>query len=119
MREDFYKLELLNENKGVISMVRHIVAWNFAEGFTAEENQKNAQAIKSELENLKNIIDGIVSIEVLINPLSTSDSDLLLDSTFENEEALKAYAVHPEHVRVGTNFVKPSTKNRKCMDFSF
>jgi heme-degrading monooxygenase HmoA len=100
-------------------MVRHIVAWNYAEGFTMEENRKNAEAMKKELENLKNLIDGIVSIEVLTNPIDTSDSDLLLDSVFESEEALKAYTIHPEHVRVGTNFVKPVTRNRKCIDFLF
>jgi hypothetical protein len=99
-------------------MVRHIVAWNYADGFTNEENQRNAENIKKELENLKNLINGIVSIQVSIHPLSTSDSDIMLDAVFENEEALKSYIVHPEHVRVGSNFVKPSTKNRKCLDFS-
>jgi len=98
-------------------MVRHIVAWNYAEGFTEDENRKNVEVMKKELENLKNLIEGIVSIDVLTNPMDTSDSDILLDSVFENEEALKAYTVHPEHVRVGTNFVKPVTKNRKCVDF--
>jgi hypothetical protein len=98
-------------------MVRHIVAWNYAESFTMEENRNNAKAMKKELENLKNLIEGIVSIEVSINPLDTSDSDLLLDSIFESEEALKTYTIHPEHVRVGTTFVKPVTRNRKCIDF--
>jgi Stress responsive A/B Barrel Domain. len=98
-------------------MVRHIVAWNYAEGFTEQENQKNAEAIKKELENLKNLINGIVSIQVLISPVDTSDADIMLDCVFESETALKAYTIHPEHVRVGTNFVKPSVKNRKCIDF--
>ena len=98
-------------------MVRHIVAWNYADGFTPEENQKNAELMKKELENLKNLIDGIVSIQLYTNPLDTSDSDLLLDSIFESEEALKAYVVHPEHVRVGTEYVRPVVKNRKCIDF--
>ncbi len=100
-------------------MVRHIVAWNFAEGNSLEENKRNAETIKRELENLKNLIDGIISIEVLINPLSSSDSDLMLDSIFVDEEALKAYQVHPEHVRVGTEHVRPATCNRKCVDFTF
>lgn len=99
-------------------MVRHMVAWNYAENFTEEENRKNAEVMKKELENLKNLIEGIVSIQVLIHPLSSSDSDLLLDSVFESEEALKAYVVHPEHVRVGTYYVKPVTRNRKCIDFT-
>ncbi len=98
-------------------MVRHIVAWNYADGFTEEENRMHAEVMKKELENLKNLINGIISIQVLTNPIESSDSDLLLDSIFENEEALKAYIIHPEHVRVGTNYVKPVVKNRKCIDF--
>lgn len=98
-------------------MVRHLVAWNYADGFTKEENQKNAKVMKSELENLKNLIDGIISINVLTEPINTSDSDLLLDCVFDSEEALKAYTIHPEHIRVGTNYVKPVVKNRKCIDF--
>ena len=99
-------------------MIRHIVAWNFAEGFSLEENRQNAEKIKYELESLKNLIDGIVSIEVLVNPLSSSDSDILLDVVFKDEEALKTYLTHPEHVRVGTTVVRPATSNRKCIDFS-
>lgn len=98
-------------------MVRHIVAWNYADGFSKEENREHAKVMKKELENLKNLIGGIISIQVFINPVDTSDSDLLLDCVFENEQALKAYTIHPEHVRVGTNYVKPVVKNRKCIDF--
>ena len=100
-------------------MVRHIVAWNFAEGLSEEERQIKALEIKKELENLKNLIEGIESIEVLTDPLSSSDSEIMLDSVFRDEEALKAYQIHPEHVRVGTNFVRPATSNRKCIDFKF
>jgi hypothetical protein len=99
-------------------MVRHIVAWNYAEGFSAQENNKNAMNMKRELEALKDLIQGIASIQLFINPLTSSDSELLLDSIFDNEEALKAYIIHPEHVRVGTNYVKPFVSNRKCIDFN-
>ncbi len=98
-------------------MVRHIVAWNYADGFTEKQNQENAEIIKRELENLKNLMDGIISIQVLVHPVDTSDADIMLDCVFESDTALKAYTIHPEHVRVGTNYVKPSVKNRKCIDF--
>ncbi|NLL73316.1 MAG: Dabb family protein [Clostridiales bacterium] len=98
-------------------MVRHIVAWNFRDEFMVEENKIYAEEIKRELENLKNLIDGIVSIEVLIDPLFSSESDILLDSVFVDEEAYRQYQVHPEHVRVGNNVVRPRTCNRKCVDF--
>lgn len=97
-------------------MVRHIVAWNYADGYTDEENQKHAELMKKELESLKDFIPGIVSIELYIKPLGTSDSDLLLDSVFESEADLKNYITHPEHVRVGTEYVRPVTKDRKCID---
>lgn len=97
-------------------MVRHIVAWNYADGLSKEDNQQVALNMKRELEALKDLIPGIVSIKLYIEPLGSSDSDLLLDSTFNNEEALKAYIIHPEHVRVGTNYVKPYVSNRKCID---
>jgi len=98
-------------------MVKHIVSWNFAENLTEEEKQNKAQAIKRELENLINLIPGIVSIKVYTKPLQSSDVDIVLDSVFESEEALLNYQTHPEHVRVGTEFVKPVTINRKCVDF--
>lgn len=97
-------------------MVKHIVAWNWAEHLTEEQKEKSAQNMKRELESLINLIPGIVSIKLYTRPLQSSDSDLLLDSVFESEEALMAYQTHPEHVRVGTEFVKPVVRNRKCID---
>ena len=38
-------------------------------------------------------------------------------SVFESEEALKGYAVHPEHVKVADNLVRPYTKTRACFDY--
>ena len=40
-----------------------------------------------------------------------------LDSTLESEEALKGYAVHPEHVAVANGKVRPYTVQRSCLDF--
>lgn len=99
-------------------MVKHIVAWNYADGLSEEEKKDIAVNMKRELEALKELIPGIVSIHLYVNPLASSDAELLLDSLFESEEALKTYVVHPEHVRVGTNFVKPFVKDRKCIDIS-
>lgn len=98
-------------------MVRHIVAWSFVEGLSQEEKLDHAKLIKRELENLNNLIPEIVSINVFDKHLSSSGSDLMLDSVFESEEALNAYQIHPEHVRVATTFVRPVTCNRKCIDY--
>ncbi|MDD4113740.1 MAG: Dabb family protein [Herbinix sp.] len=100
-------------------MVRHIVAWDFREEFSDEESKVYGEEIKRELENLKNLIDGIVSINVLTNAMFSSDADIMLDSVFVDEDAYKVYQTHPEHVRVGTYVVRPKTCNRKCFDYYF
>lgn len=97
-------------------MVRHIVMWNFKEGFTKEQNINNANKIKLELENLVNLIDGIKSLTVETAPLPSSNRDVILNSLFENEEALNNYIVHPEHVRVG-GLVRSVLKNRAAIDY--
>lgn len=100
-------------------MVRHIVAWDFREEFTDDESKMYGEEIKRELENLKNLIDGIVSIKVLTNAMFSSDADLLLDVVFVDEDAYKVYQTHPEHERVGSYVVRPRTCNRKCFDYYF
>ena len=49
--------------------------------------------------------------------LASSNADLMLDSTFESEDALKNYAVHPAHVEVADTLVRPFTAQRSCLDF--
>jgi vesicle coat complex subunit len=82
-------------------MTKHIVLWNYADGFSPEENLQNAQKMKGLLEELPNLIDGIVELKVHINMMQSSNRDIMLDSLFESEEALAAYIGHPEHKRVG------------------
>jgi len=97
-------------------MVKHIVGWSWADNIAEEEKEEKARNIKNELENLVNIIPGIVSIKVYTKSLQSSESDLLLDSVFESMEALQAYQNHPEHLRVANTYVRPMVKNRKCID---
>ena len=49
--------------------------------------------------------------------LSSSNADIMLDSTLESAEALKGYAVHPAHVAVANGVVRPYTEVRTCLDF--
>lgn len=100
-------------------MIRHIVAWDFREEFTDDEGKVYGEEIKKELEKLKDLIDGVVSIEVMTNAMFSSDADILLDSVFVDEDAYKAYQTHPEHERVGTYVVRPRTCNRRCFDYYF
>jgi len=98
-------------------MVKHIILWTLKDELSAEEKEQVKLGIKEGLEGLAGKIPGMVDIKVNINGLASSNADLMLDSTFESEDALKGYAVHPEHVAVADGKVRPYTKIRSCLDF--
>ena len=97
-------------------MLRHIVMWNYKDGFSIEQNMENAKKVKQELEQLKQHIDEVVELNVYINELSSSNRDIILDSLFEDKDALEVYRVHPEHKRVGV-LVAEVLQNRACIDY--
>lgn len=98
-------------------MVKHIILWTLREMSDSEKESVKA-GIKEGLESLKGKIPGLVDIKVNTNGrLTSSTADLMLDSTFESEEALKGYSKHPEHVAVADRKVRPFTASRSCLDF--
>ncbi len=97
-------------------MVNHYVFWNLNETLTAEEKAEAGQKIKEKLEAVGKLVPGVVSLEVRINELDSSNRDVALLSSFESVEALGAYQVHPEHVNAGS-YIKTVTCNRTCFDF--
>lgn len=98
-------------------MVKHVILWTLKEEFSKEQKEEIKAGIKAGLEGLKGQIPGLVDIKVNINGLPGSTADLMLDSTFEDEAALKGYSVHPAHVAVAEGKVRPYTKIRSCLDF--
>ena len=95
-------------------MVKHIILWTLKEEFNTDEVKLG---IKKNLESLLGVVPGLLEIEVQTEKLPSSNADLMLYSVLENAEALKGYAVHPEHVRVADTFVRPYTSSRSCIDF--
>lgn len=98
-------------------MVKHVILWQLKDELADREKTEVKEGIKSGLESLKGKIPGLIEIKVEIDPLGSSNADVMLDSAFESEEALRGYAVHPEHVAVADGKVRPYTKARVCMDF--
>ena len=98
-------------------MVKHVIMWTLRDIYSGAQEEEIKQGIKENLEGLKGKIPGLYDIKVITNGLESSNADLMLDSTFFDEEALKAYAVHPDHVAVANEFVRPFTASRTCMDF--
>lgn len=98
-------------------MVKHVILWQLKDEYSGAEIENIKAGIKEGLEGLQGVIPGLTEIKVITDGLSSSNVDVMLDSTFENEEALKAYAIHPAHVEVANTKVRPFTATRACMDF--
>lgn len=98
-------------------MVKHVILWQLKDELTKEQISEVKAGIKSGLEGLKGEIPGLIDIKVVTEGLASSNADVMLDSTFESEEALKGYATHPKHVAVADGKVRPYTASRVCMDY--
>ena len=98
-------------------MVKHIIIWNLKDTFSEEEKKSIKINAKKNLEALVGKIDGLIDLKMKIDFLPTSNGEMMLDSTFESFEALKAYAIHPAHQAAANEFVRPFTASRSCVDF--
>ena len=98
-------------------MVKHVILWQLKDELTAEEKATIKKEMKESLEALVGKIPGLVELKIQTEYLASSNAEVMLDSTFEDEASLKAYATHPEHVAVADGKVRPYTKARFCMDY--
>ena len=99
-------------------MVKHIILWTLNPALTEEEKNAVKAGIKEGLEGLVGKIPGLIDVKVQTGGrLASSTADLMLDCTLENEEALKGYAKHPEHLAVANTKVRPYTVQRACLDY--
>lgn len=98
-------------------MVRHIILWKLKGSLEAAERENVKAAIKSGLEGLKGRVPGIVDIKVHSCGLESSNADVMLESSFTDYAALKAYSINPLHVEVANTRVRPYIEVRMCLDF--
>ncbi|WP_428738397.1 Dabb family protein [Sulfurimonas sp.] len=94
-------------------MVVHIVMFKFKE----ENKALNLAKVQAKLEKLEELIDELKTMEVGINFTEADRAmDLALYSTFESQEDLQAYAIHPEHLNV-VALIKEVTVESKVVDY--
>lgn len=99
-------------------MVKHIIVWTLNPELSDSEKESVKKGIKEGLEGLVGQVPGLIDVKVHISGrLASSNADLMLDSTLEDEAALKGYATHPAHVAVANEKVRPYTVQRACLDF--
>ncbi|WP_369723703.1 MULTISPECIES: Dabb family protein [unclassified Bradyrhizobium] len=80
--------------------IKHIVMWRLR-GETPAERTAARSKVKTLFEGLRGRIDGLTHIEVGVDVSDVDYAcDVVLVSEFTDSAALKAYAIHPEHLRV-------------------
>src|SRR2546429_7353365 len=84
-------------NKTWRIMITHIVVWKYR----ADVSQADREEHRTQLRSLRNIVPGIESLTVGFDFLRSPNSyDIGLLAHFADRSVLKAYTIHPEHVKV-------------------
>ena len=108
-----------NIQKSIVeaNMVRHIIVWTLKDELSEDEKDAVKAGIKEGLEGLNGKIPGMINIRVNCDKLASSSGDAMLDSLFEDADALKAYSSNPLHVAVADGKVRPFVKIRSSFDY--
>lgn len=96
-------------------MVKHMIIWKIKD--ECEDKELVKKNVKENLEALTGKIDGLIEMHILTEGLPSSAGDLMMDSLFESDEALKAYQKHPSHQHVANTFVRPNMCQRLSFDY--
>lgn len=99
-------------------MLKHVVLFSLIDFETPQKRQAQLQKIKTELEALPALIPSLSTLEVFINENADESYDFMLEAIVPSLQELPAYANHPEHVRVATEYIKPYAKARACVDYT-
>ena len=97
-------------------MVVHIVNWDIKEDVEDKDRIVVKSTIKKLLEDLVGVVPGLISAQVIIDPLESSNVDISLVSEIEDIEHLKVYQEHPAHKEAG-KYVRQHVCNRRCLDY--
>jgi hypothetical protein len=85
--------------------------------FKKENFDENIKKIKEKLNALPSLIDELKCLEIGVDFSKSERSfDLSLYSSFSSKEDLKAYAIHPEHLKV-VELIKAVTIESKVVDY--
>lgn len=97
-------------------MIRHVVMWKFQSEAEGKTKAENMAWVKEHLYALLPIIPEIKKMEIGTDVSGTEMSmDLMLLTEFDTMDALKTYAVHPEHLKV-SGYVRKVIESRVVLD---
>ena len=91
-------------------MFRHIVMWNLTDPADLER-------FATQLRSVAGVVDGILEFDVGVKTEGlNANFDVVLVSSFVDEEAFKAYQVHPGHRKVA-DFLGTLAASRAIIDY--
>lgn len=98
-------------------MLKHVVMWKLHDTACGNTREKNMNIIEKELKSLMGVVPELLSVELGRDVLHSDMSyDMALICTFKDVDAMKAYKVHPEHVKVA-NFIHEAMEKRVVIDY--
>lgn len=98
-------------------MIHHIVFWKLKPSALDRKAEENGKEVKRLLRALQPLVPTLRSLSVGLD-FNRSDAayDIALYTTFDSQEDLQAYQVHPEHQKV-VSFVSTVVASRAVVDF--
>lgn len=98
-------------------MIKHIVAWRFKDEALGAPRAENLARAKAALEALSQTVPSVRRLEVGLDVGVDHDPwDIVLYSEFDDPEGLRAYQVHPEHVKVA-KLIGEMRESRAAVDY--
>ncbi|WP_099332558.1 Dabb family protein [Actinomyces minihominis] len=102
-------------------MLRHVVMWKISADKLGSNAVREdvAERLSAELRALVGVVPGIIDLQAGPNCMNDEENwDFGLVVDFEDEEALRNYAVHPAHLEV-VKQIRAVVSARVAVDFKF
>lgn len=101
-------------------MIRHIVLFKLEDDYSGQEKETIKTELKAKLLELKDKIDELKALSVWFKAEKAvaTNSDVMLDTSFDSLDALERYRVHPDHVKV-VEHLKTLKLQRASIDFEY
>ena len=97
-------------------MVKHIVLFKLKSDLEPSVKREAMNQFKAAIEALPQKIDFIRKVEVGLNLNPSEYWDIALYSEFDSLEDVKAYSVHPDHVKAA-GILADVKQERACVDY--
>ncbi len=97
------------------AVIRHVVLWNLS-STDPDQRRRDIDGMQERLTALVGVVPGLRSVTVAPD-LASGDGnwDVMLLSEHDDEDALRAYQVHPAHLEAAA-FIRSVVRERACVD---